>query len=66
MASNNNYFIYNAFIINEGKIFRGDVLIQKGKITEVFKERSAIADVCIDNDTVFIDATDFIFDAGSN
>jgi len=58
MASNNNYFIYNAFIINEGKIFRGDVLIQKGKITEVFKERSAIADVCIDNDTVFIDATD--------
>ena len=37
MASNNNYFIYNAFIINEGKIFRGDVLIQKEKLRKFLK-----------------------------
>ncbi len=58
MATLNNYFIYNAFIVNEGKIFRGDVLIQQGKITAVYKERSAIVDVCMENDTLFIDATD--------
>ncbi len=54
----NNYFIYNAFIVNEGKIFRGDVLIQNGIIVEIFKEHTTVADVSINNDTVFVDATD--------
>ena len=58
MVANNNYFIYNSFIVNEGKIFRGDILIQQGKIAAVYKERSAIVDVCMENDTMFIDATD--------
>ncbi len=57
MVANNNYFIYNAFIVNEGKIFLGDVLIQQGKIANVYKERSPIVDICMENDTMFVDAS---------
>ncbi|MDD3280360.1 MAG: dihydroorotase [Bacteroidales bacterium] len=54
----NNYFIYNAYIVNEKKIFRGDVLIQHGKINKIIKEGAAIDEICMANDTQFIDASD--------
>jgi dihydroorotase len=53
----NNYFIYNAFIVNEGKVFCGDVLIRRGKIVSVMKKDSAVEDLFLEDDTVFIDAT---------
>ena len=57
MHTQNNYFIYNAFIVNEGKIFKGDILIQNGKIDKIFKERVAIEDVAMCDETFFVDAT---------
>ena len=35
MNISNNYFIHNAFVVNEEKIFRADVLVQQGKIARI-------------------------------
>ena len=32
MDGSNHFYIHNARIVNEGKIFAGDILIQNGKI----------------------------------
>ncbi|MDR0604950.1 MAG: dihydroorotase [Bacteroidales bacterium] len=53
----NNYFIYNVFVVNEGKVFCADVLIRRGKIVHVMKKGLAVEDLFIEDDTVFIDAT---------
>ncbi|MDD2621893.1 MAG: dihydroorotase [Bacteroidales bacterium] len=57
MLAQNNYFIYNAFIVNEGKIFQGDVLIQHGIIKGIYKEKSPVEDILMENDTMFVDAS---------
>ena len=49
MLAQNNYFIYNAFIVNEGKIFQGDVLIQHGIIKGIYKEKSPVEDIFVEN-----------------
>jgi len=57
MLAQNNYFIYNAFIVNEGKIFKGDVLIQHGIIKGIYKEKSPVEDIWMENDTMLVDAS---------
>ena len=57
MLAQNNYFIYNAFIVNEGKIFQGDVLIQHGIIKGIYKEKSPVEDILMENDTMFVDVS---------
>lgn len=58
MLAQNNFFIYNAFIVNEGKIFKGDVLIQHGIIKGIYKEKSPVEDILMENDTMLVDASD--------
>ncbi|MEI6348428.1 MAG: dihydroorotase [Bacteroidota bacterium] len=53
---NDNYYIHNAHIVNEGKIIKADVVIQGGLIKLVLTDNFAIEDVLLDEDTVFIDA----------
>ena len=53
----NNYFIYNAFVVNEGKIFSADVLVQQGKIVRIMKKNLPIEDLFFEENTIFIDAT---------
>ena len=57
MTARNNYFIHNAFVVNELKVFCADVLIQKGKIAKILKSRTAVDDLLFEDGTVFIDAT---------
>lgn len=57
MGIDNNYFIHNAFIINEGHIFQGDILIQNGKISKIMKSHIPIEDLLMNDNTLFIDAT---------
>lgn len=54
--SNNNYYIYNANIINEGKIFKADVVIQSGIIKLVLNTKQNIEDILLSEDTEFVDA----------
>ena len=53
----NNYFIYNAFVVNEGKVFAADVLVQQGKIVRIMKKNLPIDDLFLEENTIFIDAT---------
>ena len=57
MSRRNNYFIYNAFVVNESKVFCADVLIQQGRIVRILKNRVPVADLLFEEDTVFVDAT---------
>ena len=57
MEINNNYFIHNAFIVNEGQIFQGDVLIQDGKISKIMKSHIPVENLLMNDNTLFIDAT---------
>ena len=45
METRNNYFIHNAFVVNEAEVFCADVLVQDGKIARVLKERAAVPDL---------------------
>jgi len=58
MATRNNYFIHNAFVVSGGKVFRADVLVQGGRIAKVIKVGAAVKDLEMADNTVFIDATD--------
>ena len=53
----NNYFIYNAFVVNEGKVFCADVLVQQGKIARIMKKNLPVEDLQFEENTIFIDAT---------
>ncbi len=53
---NDNYYIHNAHIINEGRIIKADVVIQNGVIKLVLTDNFAIEDILLDEDTEFIDA----------
>ncbi|MDR0368827.1 MAG: dihydroorotase [Bacteroidales bacterium] len=57
MRTDNNYFIYNAFVVNEGRIFQGDVLIRDGKISKILKSHAPVEDLLMDDNTLFVDAT---------
>lgn len=54
--TNDNYFIHNANIVNEGKIFKGDVVIQNGIIKLVLNNKHGIEDILLDDNTEYIDA----------
>ena len=58
MNISNNYFIHNAFVVDEGKVFRADVLVQRGKIARIMKIDTPVEDLFFEENTVFIDATD--------
>ena len=53
----NNYFIYNAFVVNEGNVFSADVLVQGGKIVRIMKKSLPVEDLFLEENTVFVDAT---------
>ena len=57
MGAKNNYFIHNAFVVNESKIFCADVLVQNGRIARILKNRTAVVDLQFEDDTIFIDAS---------
>ena len=57
MSTRNNYFIHNAFVVNESKVFCADVLVQHGRIARILKNRASVVDLQLADDTVFIDAT---------
>ncbi|MCL2131035.1 MAG: dihydroorotase [Lentimicrobiaceae bacterium] len=57
MKSESNYFIHNAFVVNELEVFCADVLVQNGRIAKICKNCNPVADVQSGNDAVFIDAT---------
>ncbi len=54
--TNNNYFIHNANIVNEGKIFKGDIVVQNGIIKLVLNSKHGIEDILLDDDTEYVDA----------
>lgn len=54
--ANNNYFIHNAKIVNEGKIFKGDIVVQDGFIKLVINNKHSIEDILLDESTEYIDA----------
>ena len=58
MNISNNYFIHNVFVVDEGKVFRADVLVQRGKIARIMKIDTPVEDLFFEENTVFIDATD--------
>lgn len=53
---NDNYFIHNANIVNEGKIIKGDIVIQNGIIKLVLNSKHGIEDILLDDNTEYIDA----------
>lgn len=55
--ANNNYFIHNAKIVNEGRIFKGDVVVQDGFIKLVINNKHSIEDILLDESTEYIDST---------
>lgn len=57
MDNGNNYYIHNARIVNEGKVFPGDLLIQEGKITRILGRQALTDDVEMDPLTRYIDAS---------
>ena len=57
MPTRTNYFIHNAFVVNEAKVFSADVLVQNGRIARILKNRAKVVDLELADDTVFIDAT---------
>ena len=58
MDTFNNYFIHNAFVVNEENVFQADVLVQQGKITRIMEINLPVEDLFFEENTVFIDATD--------
>ena len=54
--TNDNYFIHNANIVNEGKIFKGDIVVQNGIIKLVLNSKHGIEDILLDDNTEYIDA----------
>jgi dihydroorotase len=54
--ANNNYFIHNAKIVNEGKVIKGDVVVQDGFIKLVINNKHSIEDILLDESTEYIDA----------
>ncbi len=56
MGKRNHYYIHNARIVNEGKIFAGDILIQNGKIARIMGRNSLAEDVMMDPQTQYVDA----------
>ena len=57
METRNNFYIHNAIIVNEGKTFQGDLLIQGGKIARIMGKNALTEDVEMHPQTMFIDAT---------
>ena len=57
MENRNHYYIHNARIVNEGKIYSGDLLIQNGKIARILGKNSLTEDVGMDPQTQYVDAT---------
>lgn len=57
MDGRNHFYIHNARIVNEGKLFAGDLLIQNGKIARIFGKNSLTEDVEMDPQTQYVDAT---------
>ena len=58
MKVSDNYFIHNAFVVNEGKIFKADVVVRQGKISRILKINALIEDLELEDNTIFVDATD--------
>ena len=58
MKVSDNYFIHNVFVVNEGKVFKADVVVQQGKIARILKMNVPIEDLELEDNTIFIDATD--------
>ncbi|MDR1878532.1 MAG: dihydroorotase [Bacteroidales bacterium] len=56
MNNNNNYFIHNAFVVDESKVFRADVLVGHGKIVRIMETDAIVEDLFPEENTVFIDA----------
>ncbi|MDR1792701.1 MAG: dihydroorotase [Bacteroidales bacterium] len=54
---NNNYFIHNAFIVNEGKVFNSDVIIKGGIIAKITGECDKTKFGQMPDNMEFIDAT---------
>lgn len=59
MAETNNYYIHNANIVNEDKIFQGDILVQNGKIARIMGSKLPIDEIAMHPDTRYVDATGY-------
>ncbi|MBO4282375.1 MAG: dihydroorotase [Bacteroidales bacterium] len=57
MSHDQAYYIHNAHIVNEGKLFQGDVLIEHGKISRILGKNALAEDISLDNGTRYINAT---------
>ena len=57
MDETDNYYIHNAFIVNEGKLFQGDILVKEGKIARIMGKNALVDDIAMEPGTRFIDAT---------
>lgn len=51
-----SYYIHHATIVNENKVFKGDVLLQDGRISRIMGEHSKVEDVELAPDTRFVEA----------
>ena len=56
LKSGNNFFIHNAHIVNENKVFQGDVLVQDGIITRIMGNGKPIDNLEMIPETRYIDA----------
>ena len=57
MEETDNYYIHQAYIVNENKVFQGDVLIQRGKIARIMGSKAPVEELSMHPDTRYIDAT---------
>ena len=65
MGAANHYYIHDAHIVNENKIFQGDVVIQEGKISRVMGKNANVEELNLHPDTQFVDASgQYLFPGG--
>jgi dihydroorotase len=56
MNTMKNYLIHNALVVNQGKVFQADVLIENGLIAKIMGVNAKVEDLSPADDTLFVDA----------
>ncbi len=57
MGTANHYYIHDAHIVNENKIFQGDVVVQEGKISRILGRNAPVEELTLHPDTRYVDAS---------
>ena len=57
MGTANHYYIHDAHIVNENKIFQGDVVVQEGKISRILGRNTPVEELTLHPETRYVDAS---------